>query len=230
VQGLVDDGVEAEFASALGKPAEEILVALDGSSVSETALPYAQEMAQRFSLNMVLVRAIGEKPLGYMADPSLGITMAYVLEAESTEATEYLQRVTEELKQEGLEARSELLKGSPAQGIVDLAARTPQSLIVMTTHGQSTLARWLMGSVTEEVVRITEEPILVIPRQYGRRYALEVTELLGRTPLFSGLTQSDLERISQMARVRIYQHGCCPSLYEDSLGDPPKLGRLTDVP
>jgi nucleotide-binding universal stress UspA family protein len=204
---LLASAQKAVMYAERGVIASHILVALDGSRVSETALPYAQDMAQKFSLNMLLVRAINERPLAYVADPSLGMTMAYVLEDEPTEAMKYLEHAAEELRREGLEARSELLKGSAAQGIVDLAARTPESLIVMTSHGQSALARWLMGSVTEEVVRTTENPILVIPRQYGRRYALEVTELLGRTPIFSGLTQSDLERISQMARVRIHQPG-----------------------
>jgi nucleotide-binding universal stress UspA family protein len=184
-----------------------VLVPLDGSSWGETALPYAEELARSLSLEILLVRAIQATPVVYMAEPSSAIPMATLQEATESEGTEYLKRVTEKLRQEGLTVNSQLVKGSAAARIVELAGSMPQSLIVMTTHGHSALARWLIGSVTETVARTAKNPVLVVPRQYGRRHATEVTELLGRAPLFAALTEGELENIAQMARIRSFPPG-----------------------
>ena len=76
---------------------------------------------------------------------------------------EYLRRVKEKLLQEGVPSIEErLLHGQPAGAIVDLAQETQDSLIVMTTHGYSGLERWVLGSVTDRVVRHSGDPVLVI--------------------------------------------------------------------
>jgi CRP/FNR family cyclic AMP-dependent transcriptional regulator len=79
--------------------------------------------------------------------------------------------------------------------------------MVMTTHGRTALARWFVGSVTEEVVRATARPVLVIPRHYSRRYAETIAEVLARTPLFFELGWEDLAHLADAARIRTYRDG-----------------------
>jgi nucleotide-binding universal stress UspA family protein len=59
--------------------------------------------------------------------------------------------------------RSEVLKGAPAGEIVSLAKTMPQSIIVMATRGRSGLTQWVLGSVTEAVLRASGEPVLIVP-------------------------------------------------------------------
>ena len=55
-----------------------------------------------------------------------------------------------------------LIHGEPAGAIVDLAKETPNALVAMTTHGRSGVERWVMGSVTDRLVRHSGQPVLVI--------------------------------------------------------------------
>jgi nucleotide-binding universal stress UspA family protein len=175
-----------------------LIVPLDGSPLAETALPYAEHLARTLGVELVLIRTV---PFG-----GTYVDEATPLTGER-DARDYLAVVTERLRAEGFMVRSTVVGGLPAPHIVNLAHETPHSLLVLTTHGRSALARWFVGSVTEEVVRAAARPILVIPRQYSRRYAETVAEVLARAPLFSELSPEDLVPLADAARIRTYRDG-----------------------
>jgi len=81
-------------------------------------------------------------------------------------ATDYLNERVARLRAEGLSDVSSVLIESGAEGapaaIIDLARKTSDSLVVMSTHGRSGIGRWLLGSVTERVIRHSSVPVLVI--------------------------------------------------------------------
>jgi nucleotide-binding universal stress UspA family protein len=52
--------------------------------------------------------------------------------------------------------------GFAADEIIAMGRKTPVSLIAMCTHGRSGVRRWMLGSVTETVVRHSGDPVLVI--------------------------------------------------------------------
>ena len=54
------------------------------------------------------------------------------------------------------------MAGDVAGNIIDLAAEEKADLIVMTTHGYSGITRWMLGSITERVLRDAPCPVLVI--------------------------------------------------------------------
>ena len=54
------------------------------------------------------------------------------------------------------------MAGSAAGAILDLAQETPDSLVALTTHGRSGVERWVLGSVTDRLVRHSGQPVLVI--------------------------------------------------------------------
>jgi CRP/FNR family cyclic AMP-dependent transcriptional regulator len=190
-----------------GLPITTVIVPLDGSSLAEMALPYAEELAQKLAAGVLLARAVSSSSvyIGTMVD------MPYIdpqaMEVADSEAADYLERVATTLRAEGFAVQAQVLRTQPAPGIVALAHQTPQSLITLTTHGRSALARWFMGSVAEEVVETAETPVLVIPQHYSQLYTLKVADLLAQTPLFAELTQEELQRIAEAARLRVYQPG-----------------------
>lgn len=59
-------------------------------------------------------------------------------------------------------ARTELRAGQPAEAVTDFARVLQADLLVIGTHGRTGLARALMGSVAEAVIRQAPCPVLVI--------------------------------------------------------------------
>jgi nucleotide-binding universal stress UspA family protein len=81
-------------------------------------------------------------------------------------AEQYLADKVEDLRGRGVVnvASTALVGGADgaAAEIIDLANHTPPNIVVMSTHGESGLARWVIGSVTQRVVRHSTGPVLVI--------------------------------------------------------------------
>jgi nucleotide-binding universal stress UspA family protein len=105
------------------------------------------------------------------------ITVLYVedvlLHAAAVEAGGYLEvprRQYQELRDfidesggTNRRVRTQIVNGRPVSGILEQAARDASDLIVMGTNGRSGLARAVLGSVTETVVRQATVPVLTIP-------------------------------------------------------------------
>ena len=53
-------------------------------------------------------------------------------------------------------------EGFGADEIISLGRKTPDNFIAMCSHGRSGVKRWVLGSVTETVVRHTEDPVLIV--------------------------------------------------------------------
>ena len=144
---------------------KSIVVPLDGSKRAETVLPPAMDLAKKLSLAIVLTRAY-QIPL---SASYAGAESPYIPNSDALlnlvreEAGAYLEGKVNELHQNGVEKVSSiLLVGSGADEIIDLARSTPDNLIAMCTHGRSGVERWVLGSVTEKVVRHSGDPVLVV--------------------------------------------------------------------
>jgi nucleotide-binding universal stress UspA family protein len=148
-----------------------VLVPLDGSELAEKVLPTVTGVAIGLKLKAVLVRVLGriffEPPEPVLPVFGTHIPNQKEIWAEaSAAATEYLDEKVAQLRAAGLaDVSSVLIDGSAegaAGGILDLARKTPDTLVAMSTHGRSGLGRWVIGSVTERVVRHSSNPVLVI--------------------------------------------------------------------
>lgn len=134
-----------------------LMVPLDGSRLSEQALPVAERLAKTLGLDVVLTRAAKtEGVYPYVGTRGLEIAI-------EKEGLTYLENIGEELEDKGLNVSWELLRGAPAPALVDYAHKMPQDMIVMTTHGRSGVRRLLLGSVAETLVRSSGDPVLLIP-------------------------------------------------------------------
>lgn len=133
-----------------------ILVPLDGSVVAEAALTPAVDLARTWGARLVLLRA-AEAHTGPLTDP---------IEAQvhvMREAEEYLAAAQARVKAAGVaEVELSAWYGPPAEAIVEAARHRHADLIVMSSHGRSGVARLVLGSVAESVLRATAVPILLI--------------------------------------------------------------------
>ena len=139
-----------------------ILTPLDGSDLSEQAIPYARALAAALSLPITLLLAIEpEHPsIGQHLNPSLHYQET--LEHRAQHARNYAETVAATLREAGINADTSTPQGEPAAAIVEEAAKDPGTLITMSSHGRSGISRWWMGSVADKVLHLTGNPLLII--------------------------------------------------------------------
>jgi nucleotide-binding universal stress UspA family protein len=142
---------------------DKILVPLDGSELAETALLTALVIARKVAGEIILLTVptyghmLAPSPAGYAA-----MTPARAPDLLNSDAEIYLDEIYQKINEPGLEITTKVISGDIAGNIVDLAAAEGVDLITMTTHGHSGFTRWMMGSVTERVLRNAPCPVLVI--------------------------------------------------------------------
>ena len=81
----------------------------------------------------------------------------------TAEAEEYLRSVGQWLSIEGMvKSQTQVVLGEPAGAILDLAGDSSSTFTAICTHSHSGLGRWVLGSVTDRVMRHSNGPVLVI--------------------------------------------------------------------
>ncbi len=132
----------------------KILALLDGSELSELALPYAEELAGALNSEVELI---------------------YVCEPEESEYRHmhqlYIEKMAERVRNHikayhareaslAVRVKAVILDGDPAAEIIDYADKNNISLVVMVSHGRSGIMPWAMGSTAMRVIQRTSKPVL----------------------------------------------------------------------
>jgi nucleotide-binding universal stress UspA family protein len=147
---------------------KRLLVPLDGSKLAERALRPAIALASTLDMEILLLRVSPLIPVGL--EPMSSRSMFDELEARARdEALTYLQSIHSSLEQHGVPISVETITGPEAATIVDYAKKYQVDLIVMSSHGHTGIGLWLMGSVSEKVLRKASCATLVVrpPGQTG---------------------------------------------------------------
>jgi nucleotide-binding universal stress UspA family protein len=140
---------------------KRVIVPLDGSELSERILPHVEALAKHLDLEVKLLGVYGGRLSAGAADGFHSMDAFIVSLRNETEI--YLAAKTEEMKQRGLNKVSFAAKqGLEADEIIATARETLDTLIAMCTHGRTGVQRWMLGSVTETVVRHSNDPVLVV--------------------------------------------------------------------
>ena len=149
-----------------GETLTSVLAPLDGSDLAESALPFVEALAAKMALEVTLVKVLklAANSSAYIEGMSYAIDAEIQLEVE-TEVEDYLAGVAANLATKGIEVDHKVVNGSPAVAITDLSRQLSNDIIVLATHGRSGLTRWVLGSVTEALIRTSGEPVLAIPSQ-----------------------------------------------------------------
>ena len=137
-----------------------ILVPTDLGEGAEAALEYACDLARPFGARIHMVSAVSIPALGV---PELGVAMTgSVVDGMMADTLHGLEALIERHKHRGAFGKPVLKSGDPVDIINETAREVGADLIVMTTHGRTGVARWLLGSVAEMVVRTSPVPVLTI--------------------------------------------------------------------
>jgi nucleotide-binding universal stress UspA family protein len=73
-----------------------------------------------------------------------------------------LKQAFDRFREAGLDAEPLMRQGDPAAQVLEACRESNADLIAMTTHGRAGLSRWLMGSVTEKLLRAAPVPLLIV--------------------------------------------------------------------
>lgn len=157
-----DDASGVDLSRSVSAP--RLLVPLDGSDLSEAALPHATRLADVFGSDVDLVRVF-PYPERFVSTylPHTIQENARLLEQGKDSARAYVARVATRLRESGFDVDAEVLVDhTSAAGILHRAEQRDTDVIVMATHGYGGVRRALIGSVTDKVVRGSPVPVLVV--------------------------------------------------------------------
>lgn len=135
---------------------DRILLPTDGSEATDRAVEEAIELAADMGAELHPLFVIED--LTYapeMTDERLEMQLRKIGE-------EAIEAIRERAEVAGVSVRRAIENGTPHREILSYADREDIGLIVMGTHSRSGLDKYLLGSVTERVVRTAEVPVLTV--------------------------------------------------------------------
>ena len=148
---------------------ERILVPLDGSEVGEAILPKIEDLVLRTipknELEVILIQVISKINFNFLTEDSYAQIPYSESEVQrlTNEAQEYLNKVAGIMKSKGFIVKTMVAFGRAAEEIVKAAHETNSNLIAMSTHNRISVLRWTLGSVTNDVIRLSEKiPVFAI--------------------------------------------------------------------
>lgn len=138
---------------------KHILVPLDTSETSARALDAATDFAARFGARITLTTVLDTSVRN-----GLGEAAAADGARIETAAATYLEAIAAELDKRDIQTAIRVVDSSDAAAaITDTADEVGADTIVLCTHGRTGAERWLLGSVTDRVIRSSRVPVHVIP-------------------------------------------------------------------
>jgi nucleotide-binding universal stress UspA family protein len=141
-----------------------ILIPLDGSTAAETMLSQLQELGLAAPVTYILLRVVEPVQLvrRMPADPAVRELDDQLLDRLIVGAQQYLEQLAEHLAAPGMNVQTKVVVApQAATAILEQAQLDKADLIAMATHARRGLARVLLGSVAETVLREARIPVLL---------------------------------------------------------------------
>ena len=152
------------------KSIRRIAIPLDGSTLAESILPWASQMARQHRAELLLVHClIGKRQMVQLYEswgtPALSPGLAQDLEYKVTEYRRRLERHFKELgtrlRKQGLRIKIVWVTGSLPESIVKAARKQRADIIMMCAHGHGALRHLLQGSMVSRLIQASNVPVIV---------------------------------------------------------------------
>jgi nucleotide-binding universal stress UspA family protein len=144
---------------------QRILVATDGSKLSNQAVEHALKLADATGAEVVALKVVPRYPQTYFeGGVALAAEEVKRIEKEwQAEAQEVVNAVKAQGQKMTLKVKATTVKSDLiAEAIIAAAKRHKADLIVMASHGRRGLKRLLLGSETQQVLTHSHIPVLVL--------------------------------------------------------------------
>jgi len=143
-----------------------ILVAVDGSDTSRHALQQAIELARKLSASLRMVHVVDMSwlPIG----PEFAIDTGALSAARRGAGEKIIAAARDAARQAGFEAESGLIETETplqrvAEAIAEEASHWGADLVMLGTHGRRGFQHLMLGSVAEQIARLSQAPVLLVP-------------------------------------------------------------------
>ena len=145
----------------------KILLPTDGSKYAEKAAKHAIWIAGHSNAELIALNVVDTSSLVGLPAEDLTIRVSEILKDEGQKSLDNISKLIEELEKNeefktGVKLIKESKEGPPADVILKTVKEENIDLIVMGTSGKHGLDRFLLGSVTEKVVRSSKVPVLAV--------------------------------------------------------------------
>jgi nucleotide-binding universal stress UspA family protein len=147
---------------------DNILVPTDGSDCAQAAVGYAADLASRYDAE---VHAL------CVAD-SRTLENAPQYDQIKKEREEVAERTCNDISVSDVPVEQAVRTGIPHKAILRYTTERDIDLVVMGTHGRTGVERYLLGSVTEKVVRLSDVPVLTVKAEDDGEVTYPYTDIL----------------------------------------------------
>jgi nucleotide-binding universal stress UspA family protein len=135
---------------------QSILVGYDESEASVRAFTHALELAMRFKGHILVVSVVR------VPEPAIFTEVDGIIDAAQQHFAEVFRELVARGQAVGVAVETEVIVGHPAEQLVHLAEVRRVDLIVLGSRGLSRMKRWMLGSVSERVLRYAHCPVTII--------------------------------------------------------------------
>ncbi len=133
-----------------------VLVAFDGSDPSDKAFDFALGIAAAFRANLVVLGVVT------LPEPAVSVEVEAMLDGGRQHFAEEFEQLERRAASQGVDLETRVAVGHPAKQVLKAEQDTRADLIVMGRRGTTRATRWLLGSVSERVLRYARCPVTVV--------------------------------------------------------------------
>ncbi|MBK8781713.1 MAG: universal stress protein [Anaerolineales bacterium] len=156
---------------------DTILVPLDGSQLADCVLPHVVAISRSFDAEIILLRMLEKNQAGTSAQ------MFDLLnwQINKTKSALYLEKIRTRIRELKMRARTAVVEGLVAEGIIEYAQTQGMKLIILSSHGRNGLTQWGISSITQKIILSAQTSLLIVrAHQYGSYTDKLSTNLLYR--------------------------------------------------
>jgi nucleotide-binding universal stress UspA family protein len=141
----------------------KVLYPTDFSDTAEKAIPFLKQLKDTGTEEIIILHIIDTYRLRI---PSIYMPTNLIsfIDKMSIEATAKAKKVADVLTDAGIETRIRIEQGLPFREILRVEDEEDVSIIVIGSHGRSNIEEMFLGSVSENVMRKSKSPVLIVKR------------------------------------------------------------------
>jgi nucleotide-binding universal stress UspA family protein len=141
-----------------------ILVPIDGSNRSLNAVKYASKLAMLFGNSSITICHVVDNDKIKQISSYQGVNIKQMEQKYLEQGEKYCKRAEQEAKIIGLDKNnieSKIFFGVPVEEIIKISAS--YDIIVMAARGKQHITEFVIGHITDRVIRLSKIPVLVVP-------------------------------------------------------------------
>jgi nucleotide-binding universal stress UspA family protein len=141
----------------------EIVAAVDDSDPAQRAAAFAVRLAAQHRGRLTFVHAVDWAGAVSMYEAGMSVAdPTRIVGALRDEGRALLARVAAQARAAGVPCEERLIEARPVEAILAATREAEAHVTVIGTHGRSGIQRLVLGSIAEAVVRMSEQPVLVV--------------------------------------------------------------------